>query len=600
MLAMTSREADDQHDGESASGADQPGLGELREAVASYARERLPDSRGIGRDAIAGLNSTLSSVPDGMASGLLAGVNPILGLYACIFGPLAGALFSSTHLMMVVTTSASALGAGQALGSLSGDDRANALVLLVLLIGASQVLFGLLGLGRLTRFVSYSVMTGFVAGIAALTVLTQLPTVTGYQPSAGNRLFQAFDLLTHLRDVHPSVVGVSGLALALVLALRRTFVGRFATLAAIVLPSAIVVLLSLPDVPAVRDVGAIPGGVPLPSLPSLAGVSADLVTGALAVSLVILVQGTGVSQSAPNPDGSRRSISRDFIAQGVGNLASGFFRGLPVGGSLSTTALSVLSGARSRWASVFAGLWMAAVVIALSGLVSAIAMPTLAAVLIVASISTIKVRDVESVWRTGWPARIASGTTFATTLVLPIQIAVGIGVALSALLYVYASAADVSIVELISLPDGRIEERKPPARLTSDAVTVLDVYGHLFFAGARTFERLLPKVEGSKNAAVVVRLRGRTAAGATLTEVLSRYAEKLRDAGGRLYLSGLSKDAYEHVADSGKLGLRESAPAYEATSILGESTQRAYEDARTWLVERIEDGPDAATREQGA
>jgi hypothetical protein len=100
---MTTPDTDEQRDIDS--GIDQPGLSELREAVANHVRERLPGGRGLGRDAVAGLNSTLSSVPDGMASGLLAGVNPILGLYACIFGPIAGALFSSTQLMLVVTTS---------------------------------------------------------------------------------------------------------------------------------------------------------------------------------------------------------------------------------------------------------------------------------------------------------------------------------------------------------------------------------------------------------------------------------------------------------------------------------------------------------------
>ena len=87
--------------------------------------------------------------------------------------------------MVVATTSAASLGAGQALGTLEGDERSNALFLMVLLIGASQIVFGLLGLGRLTRFVSYSVMTGFVAGIAALTTMTQLPTITGYEPAGG-------------------------------------------------------------------------------------------------------------------------------------------------------------------------------------------------------------------------------------------------------------------------------------------------------------------------------------------------------------------------------------------------------------------------------
>src|SRR6185436_8761009 len=135
-----------------------------------------------------------------------------------------------------------------------------------------------------------------------------------------------------------------------------------------------------------------------------AGLTPGVVTGALAIAAIVLVQGAGVSQSVPHPDGSRRSMSRDFIGQGAANVASGFFRGLPVGGSLSTTALTVISGARTRWAAIFAGLWMALLVIVFPGLVSYVAMPALGALLILASISTIKPLEALSIWNTGWPS----------------------------------------------------------------------------------------------------------------------------------------------------------------------------------------------------
>jgi len=138
----------------------QPGLRELREAVANHIARRLPSGVSLRQDGIAGLNSAVSSVPDGMASGILAGVNPIYGLYACMMGPIAGGIFSSTRLMIIATTSAASLSAGQALGGLQAEARANALFLMVVLIGTLQVLFGLLRAGQLTRFVSYSVMTG--------------------------------------------------------------------------------------------------------------------------------------------------------------------------------------------------------------------------------------------------------------------------------------------------------------------------------------------------------------------------------------------------------------------------------------------------------
>ena len=563
----------------------QPGLSGLREAVQNHLKRGLPGGRTIRRDGIAGLNSAVSSVPDGMASGILVGVNPIYGLYACMVAPIAGGLFSSTQLMIVATTSAASLSAGQALGSLGGQSRDNSLFLMVIAIGLAQVLFGVLKLGRLTRFVSYSVMTGFIIGIAVLTILSQLPTVLGYEPAEGsNKVTQTFSLLLDLDRTDLSTLGVSLLTVLLALALPLTRLGNFGRVVAIIIPSLLLLIFSLDKVQTVRDVGEIPSGIPMPHLPSLSAVSFDVLTGAVAVAVIILVQGSGVSQSVPNPDGSRRSASRDFVAQGAANVASGLFRGLPVGGSLSTTALTVISGAGSRWAAIFAGLWMAVLVIAFPGVVSYVAMPALSVLLIIASVTTIKPSEALTIWQTGWTSRLAIVTTFLSTLLLPIQAAVGIGVALSALLFVNESSTDVSLVELEKHPDGRIQEHKPPKTLVDNKVTVLDVYGHLFYAGARTLERILPSPLGAQNPVVVLRLRGRTSFGATLLEALSGYADKLKDANGRLYLTGLTEEAYQQVIRTGKFRPAGPVRLYEATSVRGHSTSKAHADAQEWLT----------------
>jgi sulfate permease, SulP family len=562
----------------------QPGLAELREAVANHLPE-LPSGRSLRKDGIAGLNSAVSSVPDGMASGILVGVNPIYGLYACMLGPIAGGIFSSTRLMVVATTSAASLSAGQALGAAQGQARLDALVLLVVTIGALQILFGVLRAGRLTRFVSYSVMTGFVIGIAVLTILSQLPVITGYEGAEGdNKVTQTFDLLVNAGRIDVWSLATAATALLLAVLLPRTKLGNFGRLVAIIVPSLLVSLFGLRSVQLVRDVGEIPSGIPTLHLPSFSDFSVDVLTGALAVAIVILVQGAGVSQSVPNPDGSRRSMSRDFIAQGAANVASGFIRGLPVGGSLSTTALTVISGARTRWAAIFAGLWMALLVIVFPGAVSYVVMPALGMLLMVASVFTIKLPEVLAVWNAGWSSRLAGSITFVSTLVLPIQVAVAIGVALSALLYVNESSTDVSVVELVKRDDGQIEERAAPRKLQSDQVTVLDVYGHLFYAGARTLARLLPSPADAEKPVVILRLRGRRTFGATLLEVLSNYADKLGEAHGQLYITGLSKDAHEHVVRSGILTLSGPVQVYEATPVAYESTRDAAGDARTWLA----------------
>src|SRR5688500_7398602 len=144
---------------------EQAGLSRLREAVAN-ARQALPGRASLIQDGLAGVNSTIGSAPDAMANAILAGVNPLYGLYAAMIGPVVGALFTSTQLMIISSTSAAALAANQSLTDLTGDARDQALFLMVVLIGVFQILLGLVRAGQLTRFVSYSVMTGFLAGVA--------------------------------------------------------------------------------------------------------------------------------------------------------------------------------------------------------------------------------------------------------------------------------------------------------------------------------------------------------------------------------------------------------------------------------------------------
>jgi SulP family sulfate permease len=568
---------------------DQPGLGALREAVENSLRRHLPPTPRA--DAIAGVSVAIANVPDGMANGLLVGVSPIHGLYGTIFGPLVGGLTSSTRLMVIGTTAAASLTASQSLGGLVGDQRTTRLFALVILTGAVLAVGGLLDLGRLTRFVSYSVLTGFLAGISILLVLSQLPTVTGYETSGANRVTQTADLIMHARAIDPATAGVAALTLVLALVLPRTPLGSLGRLVAIAVPSAVVALAELGSVRIVRDLGAIPRGFPFPTLPALGDFTPGVITGALSVALVVLVQGVGVSQTVPNPDGTPRSLRRDLIAQGSANLVSGLFRGLPVGGSLSSTALGVLAGARSRWTPVIAGAVLGVVVVAVPGLVSLVAMPSLGALLILAGLSGLKPREVVAVARTGWPSLLAAVTTLVATLLLPIQAAVGLGAVLSALLYVGSASTDVSVVELVERPDGRLEERVPPRRLPSNGVTTLDVYGHLFYAGATTLERLLPSARGAERAVVVLRLRGRHTLGATLIDVLARYAELLRQGQGRLYLSGVSRHAYEQIVRTGKLALTGPVRVYEAARVLGQATREARSEAEAWLVSQDAGSP---------
>jgi SulP family sulfate permease len=211
-----------------------------------------------------------------------------------------------------------------------------------------------------------------------------------------------------------------------------------------------------------------------------------LLLSAFALAVVIGVQGAGVSQTVENPDESRISASRDMVAQGAANIASGFFSGIPAGGSVGQTALNVSVGARSRWAGVLSGIWMLVFVLLAPDVVGQVPMAVLAALMILAGLSAIDLREACSIWNTGGAARWAIGVMFLATLVLSVPLAVATGVVLTMVLYVSSSGSDVAVRALIPVGNGRLSEGDPPARLPSRTVTVLEVYGSLFFAGART------------------------------------------------------------------------------------------------------------------
>ncbi|PBC56031.1 sulfate transporter [Rhodococcus sp. ACPA1] len=548
---------------------------------------RLPEKRHLKADLVAGLPGAIASVPDGMASGVLAGVSPIHGLYASLVGPVFGGMQTSTKLMVITTTSASALAAGSALAEVPDADKSSAQILLTLLAGAIMIVAALLRLGRYTRFVSHSVMTGFLTGIAVNIVFGQFPDLAGADAEGSFSAEKAFGVLLHPARIDLPSLAIGVTALLLLIVLARTRLALFGSLIALLVPTVAVVAFGLDSVASVADVGTIPTGLPLPQIPDLGLLSPSLIGGAAAVAAIVLVQGAGVAEAAPNLDGTRSRPNEDFTAQGVGNVASGLFGGMPVGGSVGQTAINTSAGGKTRWAAIFSGLWMAVILAAFSSLVGKVPMPTLAAVLIFAAVGSIRPSRIAAILRSGPSSKIALITTFVATLLLPVTAAVGIGVALSLLLQLNQEAVDLKVVRLVPGPRGTFLETSAPKVLASREIVVLDVYGSLFYAGARTLQVLLPDPGEAEGAEVILRLRGRTTLGATFFSVIGNYADRLSAVGGRLYLSGLSSEVSEYWDDDRLASQGIALDMFPATDTIGESTRRAFVDAQKRLVRTL-------------
>jgi len=552
----------------------------------------LPSRDDLPRDVVAGVTMGTAQIGVTMAYTLLAGVPPVHGLYATMVATPVGALALSTQRMALMTTAALCLTAGSALAGLPADERVTGLVTLTVLCGAVMLLAGLLRAGALVRFISPAVMTGFMAGVVVQILLAQLGPLTGYYSGRDNRVLQAADLLGNLDsiDVATLLVGLGTIALVVVLLHARVRVIAMAI--ALVVGTAVVALWGPSTVASVGDIAPIPRGFPVPRLPDW-GLVPDLLLPAVSLAIIGLVQAAGISRTVRNADGSRGETSRDFVAHGVANIAGGLFRGAPVGGSVSVTAVNLGAGARTRWASVVAGLTVVLVVLAAAPLVAAIPQAVIAGLVVVAAIRQLRPSAVREFWAADRLSAAVMLVTFGLVLVLPLEYAILIGAAISILKYVYMSSQEVRVVRLAVGAGGRVREVEAPAALEDGSVVALDIYGSLFFAAGPRLRRSLPAVAGARGAAVVIRMRGRGALQNAVLAVLREYAAELAAGGGRLYLAGANREMRDQLRRTGMLELLGDDAVLAATDEPYRTCELAVERARLWLADR-QDGDHGA------
>lgn len=543
------------------------------------------DRRTIREDATAGVVLGVESVPDGLAIGLLAGVNPLAGVYGYLYGTIGGALFTSTPFMAVQGTGAMALIVADA-DLAARPDPGRALFTLAVLAGLVMILAGVLGAGSLLRFVPTAVMVGFISAIGINIVLGQLPNFTGYDAAGENRVTQTLDLALHFWRVEFASVAVGAVTVVLIVVLQRTRLRAMGLVVAIVAGSGLAAILGRTGdgVPRVGDISDIPNSLPSITLPVL-GDLAYLAVPAVSLAFVGLVQGAGVSAAYPKPDGTPSDTGRDFIGQGAGNIAAGLFQGMPVGGSMSASALVVAGGARTRMALVIAGGVMALIVLLLADVVGYVAMPALAGLLIVVGAGAVKPSQIRSVARTGPLQATVMAITLGLTMLIPLQYAVLVGVGLALVLFVVQQSNTVMMKGVRVDDDGRLREQDPPTHVGVNEVLVLQPYGSLFFASAPLFEAALPAVTpATRNSAVVIRLRGVNAIGLSIIDVLRRYANRLGEARCELVLVLSSERVVRQLELEGVTALIGAGNVYIGNEWLGETARRAHDDARRWVA----------------
>lgn len=408
-------------------------LGRLMPALGWLPRYRRADLVG---DLTAGLTTAVLLIPQAMAYALLAGLPPVVGLYAAIAPPLVYALFGSSPKLAVGPVAMDSLLVAAAVGSVAvagSDAYVVTAAALALMVGAVQLGMGVLRLGFVVNFLSRPVLSGFTSAAALVIAASQLGPLLGVRLGASMTLHTiVLELAGSLGAVHGPTLALAAVSVVLLVLLGRW---RGKALLVVALGIAASALLDLPGL-GVAVLGEVPPGLPSPALPQVPwDTLTALVPAALTIALVSFME--AISSGLAVAEGDQRpSADRELTALGLGNLAAGLLRGFPIAGGLSRTAVNAQAGARTGLAGVFTASVVAVALLLLTPLLRGLPRASLAAIIVVAVFGLIDRELPRELWRVRRRELPVLALTFAATLGLGVTTGLVLGVAASLLLFV--------------------------------------------------------------------------------------------------------------------------------------------------------------------
>ncbi len=515
--------------------------------------------RAARQDAVAGLTVAAVAVPQAMAYALIAGIEPRFGLYSAIVVTAVASLFGSSSHLINGPTNAISLVVFSAVALLNLETPAEAceaVFLLAIMVGTIQILVAVFKLGDLTRYISESVVLGFMAGAALLIILSQVGNLCGLQErGAGHRhiLHRLWLTLTSGDAVNYRALGISLVTVLLVVSLRtlvrRYHLPRLDMLAALAVAALAAAALgwSRPgsaDPSAVAVIGHVPAGLPVWHVPHIRFEWISRMAGnSLAIAILGLVEALAIAKSIAQVTHQRLDYNQQCLAEGLANLSGGFFQCLPGSGSLTRSAINFQAGASSRMSGIFAAVAVAAMATLLAPWAHYIPKAALAGILLVTAAGLF---DSQRLKRACHASRYDAGlvlTTAVAAVVISVEFSILIGVGLSILMFV-PRAARLKATELAVSAERTLRERQPTDPPCS-RMLILDLEGEFFFGAAPELDRYLENLSQRVDAGlriVVLRVKRTRNPDMVCMERLRHWLEELERRGVTVLLAGVRSD----------------------------------------------------------
>lgn len=501
----------------------------------------------IRSDLIAGLTGALIVLPQGVAYALIAGLPPEYGLYTAIITPVIAGLFgSSWHLVSGPTAAISIVVYGVVSGVTPADSAEfiPLVLTLTLLTGVFQLLFGLLRVGALVNFISHTVVIGFTTGAAFVIAASQLKHILGIELASGLSFVETLiELIRHIDQANQAalILGIASLLAALVF--KHLFPKLPNMLLAMATGTVLCVALDSAG-HSVALVGALPGNLPPISLFEIQiDQLGNLATGALALAIIALIEAVSIARAIALRSRQRIDGNQEFIGQGLSNITGSLFSCYAGSGSFTRSGVNYDSGAQTPLAAIFSAAFLAIIIIVAPRITAYLPMPVMGGIVILIAWNLIDFSHIRQILRVSREETIILASTFAATLLFPLEFAIYAGVIISIALFLRHSSkpkliAKVPVSNAGNLCFHRAELQQLPE---SNRILIVRLEGQIFFGSTGHLMAEFKALADSPHLEDII-LEGSSVnyidlAGA---EMLAEESLRLKKSGITLHLSGFN------------------------------------------------------------
>jgi SulP family sulfate permease len=518
------------------------------------------DRATLVKDFIAGLTVAIILIPQVMAYAILAGLPPVYGLYAAFLGTAVSALWgSSRHL----STGPAALVSFLVLTALvpfakpESPEFIALAIALALMIGIIQLLMGIFKLGFIMNFISHSVISGFTTAAAIIIAATQIPNLAGFKVERHEYVFLNFyEIIRDIPQTHILTL-VIGLTSVFLIILSKKKLSKAFPAALIVMITGILVsyLFDFPH-KGVEVVGAVDANLRLPSIPTFSFKKiVDLVPSALIIAVIGFLEGYAISKAISVKSKQKLDVNQELIGQGLGNIASSIFKGYPIAGSFSRTAINYSAGAITGLSSAFVSIFVLITILFLTPFLSFLPKAILSAVVISALIDLIEFSKFRQTFNISGTDGIVLMATFVFSFLLRPDDAIFIGIVMSLILFLRRTIV-ADVVEMAFVME---EERFREITFGNEInvfpnILILRIDMSIFFANANQIVHQIQDLvekKGEELEHVIFDFSGVNYVDISGCEILNEYFEEIENKGLKIYLMYRKRQVRDIMRRSG-------------------------------------------------